>query len=162
MDDKENATVTISDLNLTGVSGSYDHDPYLDIYHGTTMSAGPLLTGGLIDTISITGGGSGYTYTGLGANVAPNVTWSDNIINQSAKISLKGEDADIEVNGESLMDMIRGIQDRLNILCPDPTMEAEWDELRELRQQYEAKLVECREKSRMWKTLQQMPPPEIK
>ena len=73
----------------------------------------------------------------------------------SAKIALKGEDADIEINGESLCDMIRGIQDRLNILCPDPEMEQEWNELKELRKAYDTKLAECREKSRVWKSLQQ-------
>ena len=51
--------------------------------------------------------------------------------------------------------MIRDIQERLNILCPDPDMEAEWEELRAIREQYEAKLAECKEKSRAWKALQQ-------
>ena len=74
-------------------------------------------------------------------------------LNPSAKITLTGENADIEVNGESLMSMIRGIQDCLNILRPDPRMESEWDELREIREQYEKKLAECREKSQMWETL---------
>ena len=76
-------------------------------------------------------------------------------------LTLKGEDADININGESLMTMIRGIQDRLNILAPDPAMEQEWSELAALREQYESKLAECRAKSKMWKTLQSMPPPEI-
>lgn len=70
-------------------------------------------------------------------------------------LTLKGEDADIMINGESLMTMIRGIQDRLNILTPDRELEQEWDDLRVLREQYEAKLAECREKSRAWRALQQ-------
>jgi len=78
-----------------------------------------------------------------------------------ATLTLKGEDADININGESLMTMIRGIQDRLNILTPDRELEQEWSELASLREQYEAKLAECRTKSKMWKTLTSMPPPEI-
>jgi len=74
---------------------------------------------------------------------------------QSSKITLEGENADIEINGVSLCDTIRGIQDRLNILCPDPEMEQEWDELKSLREAYDAKLKECREKSRTWKAIQQ-------
>lgn len=102
-----------------------------------------------------------------GTGTVPNVfPWTTDLtinnVKPSGTISLKGEDADININGESLMTMIRGIQDRLNILCPDPEMEGEWEELRELRKQYDAKLAECREKSRMWKTLTSMPPPEIK
>ena len=76
-------------------------------------------------------------------------------VQPTAKLSLDGEDADIEINGESLMTMIRGIQDRLNILTPDRELEQEWHELRDLREQYEAKLAECREKSKAWKALKQ-------
>ena len=82
---------------------------------------------------------------------ADTITMSE--IQPTAKLSLDGEDADIELNGESLMAMIRGIQDRLNILTPDRELEQEWQELRDLREQYEAKLAECREKSTAWKAL---------
>ena len=84
---------------------------------------------------------------------ADTITLGD--IAPSNTITLTGEDADIQVNGESLMSMIRGIQDRLNILTPDRELEQEWTELREIREQYEAKLAECREKSQAWRALQQ-------
>lgn len=117
-----------------------------------------------VATISLTGGTGGSTFNW--PNTSPNVyitstgttVWDDltvNGLNQSGKISLTGDDADIEINGTSLLSMIQGIQDRLNILCPDPEMEAEWDELRALREQYESKLAECKEKSRAWKALKQ-------
>lgn len=76
-------------------------------------------------------------------------------IQPSNKLTINGEHADIEINGESLMTMIRGIQDRLNILTPDRKLEQEWDELRVIREQYEAKLAECREKSQAWSALKQ-------
>lgn len=108
-------------------------------------------------TISVTGSGTGPLYT----NVAPPTITIDDTVRSNGwgqpngTLKLTGNDADIDINGVSLMETIRGIQDRLNILCPDPEMEQEWDELREIRAQYEAKLQECREKSRAWRALQQ-------
>lgn len=106
----------------------------------------------MITTISPT---PGPTFT-VGDSTSWN--WSADTITlgdaqPSGTISLRGENADIEINGESLMTMIRGIQDRLNILTPDRELEQEWQELKDLREQYEAKLAECREKSTAWKAL---------
>lgn len=135
------STIDLSELT-TSVSGTWDHNY------------------GAIPNITISGSGTG---TGIWTTTGTNPTWTDlSLTKPSGKITLTGEDADIEINGESLTDMIRGIQERLNILCPDPDMEAEWDELRVLREQYDAKLEQCREKSKMWKTLKSMPPPEVK
>ena len=90
-------------------------------------------------------------------NSSPSWTFSDLSITSppQAKIELRGEDADIEINGESVVGMLRDIRERLNILQVSAEMEAEWDELRALREQYEAKLAECREKSRAWAALRQ-------
>jgi len=90
-------------------------------------------------------------------NSSPSWTFSDLSITSppQAKIELRGEDADIEINGESVVSMLRDIRDRLNILQVSEEMEAEWDELRTLREQYEAKLTECRKKSRAWAALKQ-------
>jgi len=71
----------------------------------------------------------------------------------SPVMEVKGEDADIRINGMSVRDTLRGIQEQLNLLQPDPEMEREWDELRAIRKQYEAKLEECREKSQAWNAL---------
>jgi hypothetical protein len=108
-------------------------------------------------------GAAGSSSPYLFSNTAPtgSVTLDDTVVwgngwgQPEGKLSLRGEDADIDINGVSLMTTIKEIGDRLNMLCPDPEMEQEWDQLRELREQYEAKLQECREKSRAWKALQQ-------
>ena len=112
---------------------------------------------------SIDGHGDPYTINTTSPtypcpNGSPSWTFSDLSITSppQAKIELRGEDADIEINGESVVGMLKDIRDRLNILQVSEEMEAEWDELRALREQYEAKLVECREKSRTWKALQQI------
>ena len=90
-------------------------------------------------------------------NTSPSWTFSDLSITSppQTKIELRGDDADIEINGESVVGMLREIRDRLNILQVSEEMEREWDELRALREQYETKLTECREKSRTWAALKQ-------
>jgi len=130
--------------------------------HGDTFSISP----GQWDDIYLSTGDPGSLAPGYGAvppatmtwpNTSPTYTWSDLSITQSpsAKITLTGDDADIEINGESVVGMLKEIRDRLNILQVSKEMEAEWDELRILREQYEAKLAECREKSRAWAALKQ-------
>lgn len=108
------------------------------------------------NTISTTGLTSG-PYLWADSNGSPSWTFSDLSITSppSGKLQLQGDDADIEINGESVVGMLKEIRDRLNILKVSEEMEAEWDELRCLREQYEAKLAECREKSRAWQALKQ-------
>jgi len=120
------------------------------------------------DTITI---GSGSLASGYGAvppwataqpmtwpNTSPSYSYNDitmGSFNPSNKISINGPDADIEINGESVVGVLKEIRDRLNILQVSKEMEREWDELRILREQYEAKLSECRQKSKIWKALAQ-------
>jgi hypothetical protein len=128
--------------------------------HGDAFVISP----GWTDTINISPGTSapGYgavppTSTLTWPNNSPTYTFSDLSITQapSGRITLNGADADIEINGESVVGMLKEIRDRLNILQVSEEMEQEWDELRALREQYEAKLAECREKSRAWAALKQ-------
>jgi hypothetical protein len=68
----------------------------------------------------------------------------------SGKIKLDGPDADIEINGESLIDMLKTIEQRLNILTPDPRLEADWEQLRNLGDQYRALEKSIQEKMKIW------------
>ena len=129
--------------------------------HGDAFTISP---GSWKDTINISSGGLAPGYgavppmsTLTWPNGSPSYSFSDLSITQAppAKITLTGADADIEINGESVVGMLREIRDRLNILQVSKEMEAEWDELRILREQYEAKLTECREKSQAWGLLKQ-------
>lgn len=99
-----------------------------------TIAPGSVLT---------TNGASGSSWT-----PTPTLT-----VSQSGTIQLEGENADIRVNGESLMETLRGIQDRLNMLQPNPELEKEWAELRALGEQYRKLEAEFKEKSKMWNTL---------
>jgi hypothetical protein len=140
------------EIDLSDVNQNWAEDG-----HGDAFVVNPIWN----DTINIS---SGTLAPGYGAvppatitwpNTSPTYTFSDLSITQtpSAKITLTGADADIEINGDSVVGMLKEIRDRLNILQVSKEMEQEWDELRVLREQYEAKLVECREKSTIWKAL---------
>jgi len=128
--------IDLSDMTPTGLFSSSMADT---ITLGSLSNTAPLtsISNGGIDPYS-------FSYT------SPNTSLSN-------KLSVNGPDADIEINGESVVGMLREIRDRLNILQVSQDMEQEWDDLRVLREQYEAKLAECREKSRAWTALQQMP-----
>lgn len=74
-------------------------------------------------------------------------------IEANGSMSLTGENADIIINGTSLIQTLKHIEDRLNILRPNPKLEAEWDELQELGKQYRKLEAELMEKQRMWEIL---------
>jgi len=59
------------------------------------------------------------------------------------------------------VDTLKTIQDRLNILRPNPELETEWDQLRELGEQYRELEKKLQEQSDMWAKLKAMPPPVI-
>lgn len=107
---------------------------------------------------NITLGGISVPWT-TGTNIGSNgYTWNNQ---GSGKIQLNGEDADIEVNGESLMGMLRTIEDRLNILKPNETLESEWADLKALGDQYRALEKHIKEKQATFDKLKSMPPPDI-
>jgi hypothetical protein len=88
--------------------------------------------------------------------MSPNLTVGTSI-NTSGTIDLRGDNADIVVNGVSLMDKINAIGERLNMLDINPELEAEWDQLRELGDRYRELEQQCREKSQMWTKLRTLP-----
>jgi hypothetical protein len=106
--------------------------------------------------VSITGIGVPWTSSGAGVNYNP--TWSNGI---SPKIRLDGPEADIEINGESMIGMLRAIERRLNILCPNESLESEWEDLRALGNQYRALEQHILAKQATWDKLKAMPLPEI-
>jgi hypothetical protein len=102
-------------------------------------------------------GGSGYTYTttGTGAGVVTS-PWIATGTNASNTLSVKGDaefDGDITVKGRSLAEFMESVEQRLNILRPNPELEAEWDQLRELGEQYRELERQLAEKAQMWAIL---------
>lgn len=87
----------------------------------------------------------GYTFSNMVDPSFSNV--------KAGTLTLQGKEADIEINGVSLMTVLQGIQERLNILQPNRTLEAEWHQLQELGNQYRKLEAELLEKQRMWSQL---------
>jgi len=87
----------------------------------------------------------------------PSTTWtlSDSWQNSppSGKITLDGDNADIEINGRSLMQILDGLEQRLGLLKCRGDLEAEWSELKALGDQYRAMVKSIEEKTQMWTTL---------
>lgn len=155
MDSSQNGinTIDLSDLSF----GSN-----VDLTSSLTISSSSMNMG-------VTGAnGPAYTISGVGTSPvwttsSTGIDWiSPSNINRSGTMELRGENADILVNGRSLMDAIDALEQRLNILVPNPELEAEWDELRELGERYRELEKKCNEKGEMWKKLKSMPPPETK
>lgn len=112
-----------------------------------------------------TGSNIGGGYSVAGTNGTTSFDWANVVytnpssINSTGTMELRGQNADIKINGRSLMDAIDALEQRLNILVPNPELEAEWDELRELGERYRELEKKCKEKGEMWKKLKSMPPP---
>ena len=69
------------------------------------------------------------------------------------KMRITGEDADIELNGVSLKQTLDQLQERMAILQPNPELEKEFKELRDIRQQYIQLEKNLLEKKEMWDRL---------
>jgi hypothetical protein len=82
-------------------------------------------------------------------------------VNPSGTIEIKGEDADIKINGKSMVTWMEKVEERLNILTPNPELEADWDDLRKLGNRYRALEKKCREKAQMWAALKKVQPKQL-
>jgi hypothetical protein len=104
---------------------------------------------------AIANGGTGYTYTTTGTS-SPWISTGANV--QSSIIEIQGENADIKMNGKSMVTWMEKVEERLNILTPNPELEKEWDDLRRLGQRYRALEKKCKEKAQMWAALKKVQP----
>jgi hypothetical protein len=99
-------------------------------------------------------GSNGYTLTTTGTGAGNPWIGANTSINST--LSVKGDaefDGDITVKGRSLAEFMESVEQRLNILRPNPALEAEWDQLRALGEQYRELERQLAEKSQMWATL---------
>jgi len=131
----KNSPVTVAPSLTSVINGGYV----------TTSTTGPVYYAG--------GGGGGYG-GGLGStNIG---SWSSQTAPATitaGTLELSGDKADIKINGVSLNDTLKTIQERLNILVPNSLLEKEWDELKALGEQYRKLEDELAEKSKMWAAL---------
>ena len=135
-------TLTTSDLTLGNIAFN----------NGTssTYTLGPGLNANAAAIWTTTGTGTGWQSAVGTVQVTP-----------SATIALKGEDADIDINGKSMKAWMEKVEERLNILTPNPELEKDWDDLRKLGERYRKLEKKCKEKAEVWKKLKSMPPPKM-
>jgi len=111
---------------------------------------------------AIGNGGTGYTYTTTGTSGSPWIATGTGTgtlkVEQSGSIEIQGENADIKMNGKSMKAWMEKVEERLNILTPNPELEKDWDDLRRLGQRYRALEKKCREKAQMWEALKKIQP----
>jgi hypothetical protein len=156
--------INLSDITIGGYESAEDTITLSSYpWSNTTISGG----GYTVNNAGISA--SSYPYTITGSNTAPltlnagtgiSNPWSfSNSI--SPKIQLNGDGADIEVNGWSLIESIKRIEQRLNILHPNEKLEAEWEELRALGDKYRQLEQHIRDKQATWDRLKAMPQPVV-
>jgi hypothetical protein len=109
-----------------------------------------------LNTTWLTGasGSNGYTLNTTGTGTGN--PWIATGTNASNTLSVHGDaefDGDITVKGHSLTEFMESVEQRLNILRPNSELEKEWDQLRELGEQYRELEKQLTEKSQMWNTL---------
>jgi|AACY02.12.fsa_nt_gi hypothetical protein len=129
-EEDDNNTLDLSDLHLTDC----DPDPYISCMNDTTFG---------FDTNTIVL--SGLDYDSFKQNV--------NTDYDKGTIELTGANSDIIIDGTSLKQTLQSLNDRLAILQPNPKLEAEFDELHALAEQYRALEKKLLEKKKMWQAL---------
>lgn len=104
-------------------------------------------TGSSASTISIVGGGGGGGGT-HGPIYATNAQWANAASPTSGRIHVQGDavfEGKITWQGRDMREWFEAVESRLGMLKPNPELEAGWEELGQLRQQYvelEKKLLE--------------------
>jgi len=160
MDDSKD--ISFSNLNDNISAQGYDYQT-LDLSDITVTSpaytmAPMTVSMPTISINSITGANAGYSNTmwttGLNGTSAAD-------LHQSGMLSLKGTNADIDINGKSLMKTLEALEERLNMMVPNPELEKDWDDLKKLGDRYRKLEAKCQEKAQMWNKLKSMPKPKI-
>ena len=100
-----------------------------------------------------TGSGSGSIgpYTINATSDSASSPWLSNT--GAGVLRLDGDRADIVINGQSLGQTLFRIEQRLNLLVPNPELEAEWAELKQLGDQYRALEEKLVEQVEIWRRL---------
>ena len=166
-----NDTVTISSPSLenyTEVNGW--SDPHYGAVPPLTVSnIDGNINGTTYSNISLTG--SPYTFGPDASKLGSNTVWTTTgtgsspytinpyTMNQSGKVHISGENADLVIGEKSMRDWMERVEEQLNILTPNPELEKEWEELKSLGEQYRQLEQHIKDKQATWDRLKAMPPP---
>jgi hypothetical protein len=99
--------------------------------------------------------GQFYTTTGTGHYNWNNVTTTSPGVNITGTGIDMAAGTDITVGGKSLKEFMSNVEDRLNILHPNPALEDRWEQLKELRRQYVEMEKDLLEKEKIMKILKE-------
>jgi hypothetical protein len=109
-------------------------------------------------TVNLTSGYNIATYDiATSGGIQGTGTWAQPVLNATSqgKISITGEQADIDINGKSLKTWMEKVEQKLAILEPNPKLEDDWAELKELGDKYRALEKDIHEKMKTWEILKQ-------
>lgn len=112
----------------------------------TTPVTGGGIAGGTVTYGNITLG-SAIPSAGLSYSTATTATWAPN----TSKIKIT--DKDIELDGWSLRETLRTINERLAVLQPNPALEREFEELKACADRYRDLEKKLLDQKAMWETL---------
>ena len=169
IDELNHLTSSIGDdiINWGTSSSTYGAVPNVTIGNSglySTITSAPVTFGPNVSGVNTMLGGTGYTYTtGTTNTTSPWIATGTNInpamtVSQSGSIDIQGQNADIKINGKSMKTWMEAVEERLNILTPNPELEKDWDDLRRLGQRYRALERKCKEKAQMWAALKKVQP----
>jgi hypothetical protein len=120
--------------------------------------------------ITITNGSTGYSGLAVTGSLPSNAVWttsagpyymnnsinpipSGDVVISNGKLKVNGDDADIQIGEVSLKKFMEDISLRLSIMQPNTKLEKDWEELRELGDQYRQLEKELIEKAQVWNIL---------
>lgn len=150
---------TYEDWQSAGTFSNANSMPWT-ITNGGTGATGSFGQISAIGSVSGLGHAGSTVYTTNTTNPYLNtITGTDyNMkVEQSGQFDIKGEKADIRINGKSMNKWMEQVEQRLNILSPNPELEKEWDDLRRLGERYRKLEKKCQEKAKMWEALKKLP-----
>jgi len=161
--EKKQRQANMSDTMVSGcmddtliISGSSDAS--IDL--GNYSAAQSTYTIGNVDTITLDP--SSYITTGTSLNWNNSYSFSDyNITNGNPKVNISSNgitmkpEADLKIGDRSLKDFMDRVEDRLAILHPNEALEDKWEQLKDLRRQYEALEKDILEKEKIMKILKE-------
>ena len=179
---KNLSTKSLDEAHYQWTQGAVESLPGVDISNGgtsgtlhSTYGAVPNVTVGS-GIVSTTGTTTGiWTTSGTGTTIgtgspgmwttSPSYTIGTGTAGygnvQAGKVHIQGDNADLVIGDKSMKAWMEQVEERLNILTPNPEMEKDWDDLRKLGERYRKLEKKCREKADMWKRLKSMPKPNI-
>ena len=165
-------TITISSPSLDNYT---EANGWSDPYYGavpplTVRNIDGNINGTTYSNISLTGSPTYTISPGINANINP--VWTTGTtgpytINspyaptQSGKVVIQGDNADLVIGDKSMKDWMERVEERLNLLTPNAKLEAEWEELKSLGEQYRRLEQHIQDKQATWDRLKAMPPPVV-